>query len=215
MSAPHLEAEKRAILAAALPSVAFDGWSAETLRAATAAAGFEPSMALRAFPSGAVGLLEFFIAEADRRMLDDLAAVDTGMLKLRERIATAIRLRLTAQAGHREAIRKGLSVLALPVHAGRALRGLYRTVDAIWYAAGDTSTDFNFYSKRLLLAGVYSATLLYWLDDKSEGQTATWNFLDRRIGDVMRIQKLRGRLGGLSANWPDPSRLFRRRVSGR
>ena len=212
MSTAHLETEKRAILASALPSIAFDGWSAEALRAATAAAGFEPSMALRAFPNGAVGLLEFFIAEADRRMLDDLAAVDTSVLKLRERIATAIRLRLAAQAANREAIRKALAVLALPVHAGRALRSLYRTVDAIWYTVGDTSTDFNFYSKRLLLAGVYSATLLYWLDDKSEGQAATWDFLDRRIGDVMRIQKLRGRLGGFTANWPDPSRLFRRRA---
>jgi ubiquinone biosynthesis protein COQ9 len=212
MSETHLQEEKRAILAAALPSVAFDGWSAQTLRAATEAAGFDGAMALRAFPNGAIDLLEFFMAEADRCMLDDLAATDLAQLKIRERIATAVRLRLVRQAPHKEAIRKALAVLALPIHAGRGLRSLYRTVDAIWYAAGDTATDFNFYSKRMLLAGVYSATLLHWLDDKSEDQAATWAFLDRRIGDIMRIQKLRGRLDDLTAKWPHPSRLFRRRA---
>ena len=212
MTEAHLLEEKRAILAAALPAVAFDGWSAQTLRSATEAAGFDAAMALRAFPNGAIDLLEFFMAEADRRMLEDLAATDLATLKIRERIATAVRRRLEGQAANKEAIRKALAVLALPINAGRALRSLYRTVDAIWYAAGDTATDFNFYSKRMLLAGVYSATLLHWLDDKSEDQAATWSFLDRRIGDIMRIQKLRGRLGDLTANWPDPSRLFRRRA---
>jgi len=206
MTEAHLYAEKQAILAAALPAVPFDGWSAKTLREATAATGFDASMGLRAFPGGAIDLLSFYMAEADRRMLENLAGADFAALKVRERIAKAIRVRLEAEAGNKEAIRKALAVLALPIHAGRALRSLYRTVDAIWYAAGDTATDFNFYSKRALLAGVYSTTLLRWLDDKSPGHAATWAFLDRRINDVMRIQKLRQRLGDLASGWPRPFR---------
>jgi ubiquinone biosynthesis protein COQ9 len=213
MSDAYLIDEKRAILAAALPNVVFDGWSAKCLREATVAAGFEPAMALRAFPGGVIDLLEFSIAEADRHMLDALTRMDLPALKIRERIATAIRLRLEAEALHKEAVRRALAVLALPIHAGRALKCLYRTVDAIWYAAGDSATDFNFYTKRMLLAGVYGATVIYWLDDKSADQEATWAFLDRRIGDIMQIQKLRGRLAKLTEAWPDPAHFFRRRAS--
>ena len=90
-----------------------------------------------------------------------------------------------------------------------AAKCLYRTVDAIWYAAGDTSTDYNFYTKRGLLAGVYSSTVLYWLNDDSEGAVATWAFLDRRIADVMKVPKLIGKVSGLTGKLPNPLRLFR------
>ena len=103
-----------------------------------------------------------------------------------------------------EATRRALALLSLPFHAGRGLKLLYRTVDAMWYAAGDTSTDFNFYTKRATLAGVYSSTLLYWLSDRSPGGEATWAFLDRRIDDVMKIEKLKSQVrswtGGGSAS---------------
>jgi ubiquinone biosynthesis protein COQ9 len=166
-------------------------------------------MALRAFPGGVVELLEFFIAEADRHMLDALARTDLSALKVRERIATAVRLRLEAETPHKEAVRKALAVLALPIHAGRALKCLYRTVDAIWYAAGDTATDFNFYTKRGLLAAVYGATMLYWLDDRSAGSVDTDAFLDRRIADVMAIPKLTRRLGEIVDRLPNPARFWR------
>ena len=110
---------------------------------------------------------------------------------------------------HREAVRRGLSLLALPQYAPVATRLLYRTVDAMWYAAGDTSTDYNFYSKRALLAGVYSATLLYWLNDKSDGFEATWAFLDRRVANVLQVPKLMNRASQILEILPDPFRLFR------
>lgn len=206
----RLEAEEKAILTAALPDVAFDGWTESTLLRATAAAGYPPSMAMRAFPGGALDLLDFHIREADRKMLDALAQHDLTALKVRERVALAIRLRLEAETGNREAIRKALTAMALPHRAPAALRQLHRTVDAIWYAIGDTSTDFSWYSKRALLAGVYSTTLLFWLDDRSPGQEKTWAFLDRRIANIMGIQRLTGRMDGLRDRLPDPMRLVRR-----
>jgi len=115
-------------------------------------------------------------------------------LKMRERIKGAVRIRLERHAGQREAVRRALALLSLPFNAGLALKLLYKTVDAMWYAAGDTSTDFNFYTKRATLAGVYSSTLLYWLNDRSPGSEATWGFLDRRIDDVMKIEKLKARV---------------------
>ena len=86
----------------------------------------------------------------------------------------------------------GVQTCALPIL-------LYRTVDAIWYAAGDTSADFNFYTKRATLAGVFSSTLFYWLNDRSEGNEATWAFLDRRIDDVMRFEKFKGQFAKKAA----------------
>lgn len=207
----HLLAEKRAILAAALPHAAFDGWTRKLLVDSATAAGFDASMALRAFPGGAVDLIDFHVREADRAMIEALQSRDPGSLRIRDRIALAIRVRLEAAGGQREAIRKALQVMALPQNAPKALAQLYRTVDSIWYAIGDNATDFNFYTKRLLLAGVYSSTLLYWLDDKSEGLTNTWSFLDRRIADVMKIQAARGRVERLASQLPNPFRLFVRR----
>src|SRR5205809_7791049 len=128
-------------------------------------------------------------------------------LKVRERIKLAVRLRIEQTVGGRESVRRGLALLALPFNAPLALRLLYRTVDAIWYAAGDTSTDFNFYTKRATLAGVFSSTLLYWLNDRSEGSEATWSFVDLRIDDVMRFEKWKAQL----QNWqPGKARRFTR-----
>jgi len=199
------------IIAAALPHVPFDGWTLETLRRAAADAGYDPLTALRVFPRGAVEAIEAWVAQADRRMLEALERQGAGGPKVRERVALAIRLRLEELASHREAVRRALSVLALPHHAPLAARLVWRTVDAIWYAAGDTATDFNYYSKRGLLAGVYSATVMYWLEDKSEGCADTWKFLDRRLADVLRVPQALGRLRegfGRVARFPKSVRKF-------
>ena len=107
-------------------------------------------------------------------------------------------------------IRAALALSPLPPYAGDSLKGWYNTVDAIWRAAGDTSTDYNFYTKRGLLAGVYATTLLYWLNDRSEGTAETWKFLDRRIQNVMEIPKLQKRIADGLRLLPDPRRLFNR-----
>jgi ubiquinone biosynthesis protein COQ9 len=197
------------LVAAALPHVPFDGWSMAALFRGGSDIGLDRDTVRRAFPTGPLDAIEHHSRMADRDMLDALADIDLAAMPIRTRIATAVRLRLERSQPGREAIRRACAVLAMPQNAATAARCLYRTVDAIWRAAGDRATGWNFYSKRALLAGVYSTTLLYWLDDRSEGQTATWGFLDRRIENVMQIPKLTGRLKELAARLPDP-RLFRR-----
>jgi len=199
------------LMDAALPHVPFDGWGEVALLAGARDLGIERGLALNAFPGGAIEMIEFHSRLADRRMVQAYESAGTTGLKLREKVALAVRLRLSANAPHREAVRRALSVLALPVHALLAARLLYSTVDAAWYAVGDRSTDFNFYTKRGLLAGVYGATVLYWLNDKSAENAETWHFLDRRIADVMRIPHAIGRLEKLKEKLPDPFRLLRRR----
>jgi ubiquinone biosynthesis protein COQ9 len=209
------DAVRTAIIDAALPHVPFDGWTQGVLQQGAADAGYDKIMALRVFPGGAVEAIEFWSHLADRRMLAELEQRDLAAMKVRERIATAVRVRLEQTAAHREAVRRAFSLLALPLNAGKAPALLWRTVDAIWYAAGDTATDFNYYSKRGLLAGVYSATVLYWLEDRSEGFANTWSFLDRRIADVMRVPQALGALQKRLAAFPSPLSILRAGPFGR
>jgi len=205
------EALREKLIDAAIAHVPFDGWGDKALAAAARDLGVDPTLVRNAFPGGGIEMIEFHSRLADRRMVADFEQADTTGLKLREKVALAVRLRLSANTAHREAIRRALTILALPLHAALAARLLYRTVDAIWYGLGDKSTDYNFYTKRALLAGVYSATLLYWINDKSAESAETWAFLDRRIAEVMLIPRAMGRLGKLAGKLPDPFRLLRRR----
>ena len=199
---------RREILAAALRHVPFDGWSQAALRQAAIDAGHAATMALRVFPGGPVEVVDFWCAEADRAMVAAMEERNAAAMKVRERVGLAVRLRLEPLTPHREAVRRGLGLLALPFNAGVALKTLWRTLDAIWYAAGDTATDFNFYTKRGLLAGVFSATLVYWLDDKSEGQADSWTFLERRIADIMRVPKALAEIQKRFEDLPNPFRFF-------
>jgi ubiquinone biosynthesis protein COQ9 len=189
------------VLDAVLFNVAFDGWGPAGVRAAVRDGAITAEEAAVAFPGGATEMIAYHSTRADRRMVEELERRDPASLKLRDRITLAIRVRLEQNAAHREAVRRALAVLALPLHAPLAARLLYRTVDAMWYAVGDRSADFSFYTKRATLAGVYSSTVLYWLNDRSEGAASTWAFLDRRIEDVMRIERLKAQVRDFGSGW--------------
>lgn len=209
MSAADPNKAREKILLAALAHVPFDGWTMTAAESGAADAGLPPGSAARAFPNGPMEMVEAWGQLADRRMVAEMEKRGVAKLKVRERIAAGVRIRLEANAKHREAIRRACALLALPQNAALAARGLYRTVDAIWYAAGDTSTDYNFYTKRGLLAAVYGATVLYWLNDNSEDFAETWAFLDRRIADVMRVPQALSALTKPLEDLPNPFRLFR------
>ena len=190
-----LEQRRDSLLWAILPHVAFEGWTPAALRAGATDAGINREAAALTFPGGAGEVIAHWATVSDRLMLQRLQEVGAATLRIRERVATAVRHRIEVNVPHREAVRRTLSWLALPPNAPIALRLTYRTVDAIWYACGDSATDYSFYSKRATLAAVYGATKLYWLDDDSEDFGATWAFLDRRIEGVMQISKIRDHIG--------------------
>ncbi len=208
----EIDTAREKILEATLAHVPFDGWTDTALRAGAADAGYGPADPARFFPGGPAELIELFNVRADAAMLAELEARDLDAMRVRERVALGVRLRLEQNEAHREAIRRGLACLALPRNAPLALKCLHRTVDAIWRAAGDTATDYNYYTKRGLLAGVYAATLLYWLGDDSPGCARTWAFLDRRIADVMRVPQGVARLRERLPQLPDLAGIFRDRV---
>lgn len=190
----RIEAARAKLLEAALPHVPFDGWSSRTLDAAIADSGIDPGLAAVIAPRGGIDLATAFHRAGDRRMSEDASALDLGSLRYSERVARLVRLRIEIAAENREAVRRGVTLFSLPGNSLEGGRLIWGTSDAIWTALGDTSNDYNWYTKRAILSGVYTSTVLYWLGDQSEGAAATWSFLDRRIEDVMRFEKTKARL---------------------
>lgn len=183
---------KDQLLDAALLHVPFDGWSEASFQAAAKDAAIEMSMARAVYPRGAVDLALAYHARGDALMQARLAAGDLPE-RFRDKVAAAVRFRLEA-VEDKEAVRRGTTLFALPMHAADGAKAVWGTADKIWTALGDTSDDINWYTKRATLSGVYTATVLYWLGDDSADHQATWDFLDRRIDDVMQIEKLKAQV---------------------
>lgn len=187
------EATKARVLQAATAHVPFDGWSDVTLRAAAGDSGVSPDLARALFPRGGIDLAVAFHQQGDQQMRDRLAALDLSALRFRDRIALAVRTRLELIEDP-ELVRRGSTLFALPQHAAEGARLIWSTADAIWTVLGDEARDVNWYTKRATLSAVYAAVVLYWLGDTSPGHQDSWAFLDRRIDDVMQIEKAKAKL---------------------
>lgn len=183
------EAMKLRLLEAALPHVPFDGWSDRTLAAAARDAEIPEGLARSLFPRGGVDLALAYHARGDAEMVAQLAETDLSALRFRDRIAKAVRLRLLLS--DRELVRRGTTLFSLPVHAADGARAIWGTADQIWTALGDRSQDIAWYTKRATLSAVYGSAVLFWLGDDSTDHQATWDFLDRRIEQVMQFEKLK------------------------
>jgi ubiquinone biosynthesis protein COQ9 len=186
-----MESAKWRLLQAALPHVPFDGWSDAALSAAAAESAITPSLARALFPRGGVNLALAYHQQGDALMRQALQATDLTALRFRDRVTTAVRLRL--QSADRELVRRGAALFALPQYAAEGTRALWGTADAIWTELGDTSTDINWYTKRASLSAVYGATVLFWMGDDSPDLAATHEFLDRRIENVMSFEVTKAR----------------------
>ncbi|UAJ10251.1 COQ9 family protein [Glacieibacterium megasporae] len=201
-----LDETRPRLIAAMIPHVAFDGWTAASVAAAAADAGIDPDVAHLVFPRGAAQMVDAYTAYANTRMTAALTGI--GNMKVRERIAFAVRTRFEQAEGERETVRRAVAIFAL--HPALSAKSTWRTADAIWHACGDTATDFNHYSKRAILGGVYAATLMYWLGDESDSRADTWGFLDRRIAGIMSFEKTRARLTSGSGNRPSIAQILGR-----
>ena len=203
--------ELRAALAPLIPANAvFDGWSDKALSMAAASLGVPPERARLAFPDGPLQMIDAWFEAIDVAMLAAWPPERIEMLKVRERIQDLVLTRIEAIRPHKEALRRAFAILALPSNAILGARLAWRAADRMWRVAGDTATDFNHYSKRGILAALYTATMLVFLDDESDGFRDTRSFLDRRIDEVMRIEKLKAQWRGGRERLPSLSRFLGR-----
>ena len=189
-----LEALRLKIALAVGEHAAFDGWSAKAVDSAAAQLGIDAAQARLAFPKDQAEMVDAYIQGVDAALEAHFTPEKIATLKIRERIRALIWQRLEIMAPAREAVRTGISIMAMPQNLPVGLKAGWRSADLMWRLAGDTSTDYNHYSKRLILSGVYGSTLLAWLDDQSEDWGESAAFLDRRLADVMRFEKWK-------ANW--------------
>jgi len=181
--------ELRAVLAPLVASnAAFDGWNARAVKAAAESRGVDPDVAALCFEKP-VAMVDAWFAHIDAEMAARLPAERLEAMKIRERITRLVETRLALLAPDREALRRAVAMLAMPPNAPTGLRLGWRSADTMWRLAGDTATDYNHYTKRAILAGVYAATIAVFLDDESEGWADTRGFLARRVEGIMRFEK--------------------------
>jgi len=193
-----LERLRRQLALAVGENAVFDGWTKAAVDAAAGQLGIDPVQARLAMPKTQSGMIDVYIQEVDRALEVYFTAERLQGLKIREKIRALVWRRLEVMGPAREAVRRALATLAMPQNVPLAMRIGWRTTDLMWRIAGDTSTDFNHYTKRMTLGAVYASTLLVWLDDQSEGWLETGAFLDRRIDDVMRFEKFKAEWRGSS-----------------
>jgi ubiquinone biosynthesis protein COQ9 len=205
-----LEQLRRRLALAVGENAVFDGWTRKSVDSAAQQLGVDPVQARLAMPKSQTGLIDLYIQEVDRALESYFTAERLSGMKIRDKIRGLIWRRLEIMAPAREAVRRALSILAMPQNLGLALRIGWRTADLMWRIAGDRSTDFNHYTKRMTLGAVYGSTLLAWLADESEGWSETAGFLDRRIDDVMKIEKLKADWRGSSDRRLSVSRFLGR-----
>ena len=191
-----LELIRRQLALAVGENAVFDGWTPGAVDAAASQLGIDQAQARLAMPKDQVGKVQTYIEAVDRALEDWFTAERLQGLKIREKIRAIVWKRLEIMEPAREAVRRAMSVLAMPQNVPTSLKTGWHTADVMWRIAGDTSTDYNHYTKRLMLGGVYASTLLVWLDDQSEGFIDSASFLDRRIDDVMKIEKAKAQWQG-------------------
>ena len=205
-----LEQLRRRLALAVGENAVFDGWTAKAVDSAAGQLGIDPAQARLTMPKSQAGMIDLYIQEVDRELAAWFTPKRLEKLKIREKIRSLVWRRLEIMGPAREAVRRGLAILAMPQNLPTAVKASWRTADLMWRIAGDTSTDFNHYTKRMTLGAVYASTLLAWLDDQSEGWADTAAFLDRRIDDVMKFEKLKAQRRGSSEMRISPSRIFGR-----
>ncbi len=192
------------------PNAAFDGWSAAAVSAAADAIGADHDIARLAIPARPVEMIDLWFASVDREMAQRLLPGTLAAMKIRARITALVETRLDILAPDREALRRAVAILAMPQNAARATRLGWRSVDAMWRLAGDTATDYNHYTKRAMLAGIYAATIAVFLNDESEGQAETRAFLSRRIDNIMQFETAKAKLAARSDHRFSMSRFIGR-----
>jgi len=209
-AASPLEQLRRRLALPVGENAVFDGWTKQAIDTAAEQLGIDAVQARLAMPKGQAALIDLYIQEVDRTLEAYFTPKRMQGMKIREKIRALIWHRLETMGPAREAVRRALAILAMPQNVPLALRISWRTADLMWRLAGDTSTDFNHYTKRVSLGAVYGSTLLAWLDDDSEGWADTAAFLDRRIDNVMQFEKFKAEWRGSSERRLSPSRFFGR-----
>jgi ubiquinone biosynthesis protein COQ9 len=190
---------RKDLIRAMLTHVPFDGWTWEAMEQGAVNINFErkKTSSLRIkmfkdlFKNGPIDFIDIFSEIIDLEVKENYNLIELKPERVPEKIKKIIMIRLNLCQRYKEAVRSSISLTAMPVNARASLKILYRTCNSIWRIAGDKSTDFSFYTRRISLAAVYTSTLLFWLNDNSNNNIETEFFLERRLKDISKISSLK------------------------
>ncbi|XP_059178789.1 ubiquinone biosynthesis protein COQ9, mitochondrial-like [Physella acuta] len=184
---------RQRILSASLHHVHEFGWTKKALEAGARDEGL-PSVAHGMFPKGGVELINYFyvtnntkLGEFLKKEVENAKAEGLEKPKTKPLIRDGIEFRLRLIVPYLDHWPQAMAIQALPQNAVESWKNLLNLSDEIWYYAGDRSVDYNWYTKRLALAGVYKTSEIYMLQDKSEDLKETWSFLDRRLSELQKF----------------------------
>ena len=190
MKKTNLNLKRLEILRNVKKNIIINGWNDNIFSIITKRNKYNEEEVRALFSKGYRSLLELYLFNADQEMIKSCNKIDLIKMKTHERIREIILLKLKINAKDKNLFKRTFFTLMLPQHFNIATSSLYRTVDHIWYIAGDKSTNFNFYTKRLILAGIYSSTVFYWIDgDKTFEQIK--DFLNNQLKQVSKIPKIK------------------------
>jgi ubiquinone biosynthesis protein COQ9 len=207
---PTLDEIREALAPRLSAHAAFDGWTDVAVESAAFETGVDPDIARLAFKGGPMMLIDAWIASVDAEMARRLPPEKLGAMKIRERITALIATRLEITAPDKEGQRRALAIMAMPQNLAAAARIGWRSADRMWRLAGDSATDFNHYTKRMILSAVYASTLAVFVNDESEEFAETRAFLDRRIDNVMQFEKVKAQAKARQDMVPSLSRFIGR-----
>ena len=210
---PHLDKIRADLLAAMLERATFDGWTSGVLAVAAKDADIDPGAVDLACPRGELDILAYWSAQLDNAMLAAMKAANMPAMRIRERVTFAVQARLEAIGeNRREAASRAAARLGRPDALLMGKQLIWQSADVIWRALGDTSTDYNYYTKRTILSAVLGSTMMVWFEGDEERSK---RFLDRRIENVMQFERFKGKVRKAAATWPDPVAILARLRYGR
>lgn len=210
MEETPLAATRRRLALTVGENAVFDGWSEAAVNSAAAGLAIDPAVARLAYPKDQVGMIAAYVEAVDEAVAEAFPPDVIAAMRVSQRIRALLLKRFEIMAPAREAVRRALSIMASPPNVPAAARLGWRSSDAMWRLAGDTATDFNHYSKRAILASIYAATLLIWIDDDSEDHVQTIAFLDRRLAGVARFERVKSDWRGSTERRPSIARFVGR-----
>ena len=193
------------LIKAMLTHVPFDGWTWEAMEQGAIDIGYQKKKTSSErikifkdlFKNGSIDFIDIFSEMIDLEVKENYNLIEPKPERVPEKIKKIIMIRLNLCQKYKEAVRSSISLSAIPVNTKISLNILYRTCNSMWRIVGDKSTDFSFYTRRISLAAVYTSTLLFWLNDKSNNNIETEFFLDRRLKDISKISSLKRPLSDL------------------
>ena len=186
--------------------VSLNGWSDEILKEVSKKSNFSYAEILVLFPNGYIELLNMYLNEINNKMTIESKKLNLIHLKVHQRIRELIILRLNIMSLEKKLISKTYFHLFLPNNFKFSSKALYKSVDQIWFVAKDNSTDFNFYSKRAILAWIYNLVILHFINNDNIEETI--NLLDKHLKIVSQIPLFKNKLQKIFKTFPSLLKFF-------